>query len=334
MEPPTSSFWEKAPVQNILTSIPRSIPFLNFLFPNSPPSLLENSPKLIPELQFEKDFNHKNSLLHLRRIKPNHVIEYNAFLQKYFYPSNIGYIRSYRPYYFHSQMAKGLIYGLELRKGNHLVGLILCKHAGTLETEQIGLVTDICVHPEYRKDRFANILLEGLYSCSVFDKNIKIHFFEVDSIYLSPGNVPVLNSKIVYGKKQTERKHIIRGEKITNNILEQIYTELKEKDPACIWIEPTSIDALENIYLYSKESFSYVILRVIDELDSENKEGAEVIYFHGPHNEIDEILDSTPFEWFESKTKLSDSWTLKGNTFTYAFHLNYGSPSRRSLYYF
>lgn len=332
---PKQSFWERAPVQNLLTSIPRAIPFVKSFFPNTKPSLIENSHMLYPEYTFEKDFEYKKSYICLRRIKASNVHEYNSFLQKHFYPHSLGYIRSYRSYYFHDEMAKGLLYGLELRfkKTNALIGLILSKCIGKMDSHPVALVTELCVHIEHRKSSLANILLEGLYSCSVFDKSIKIHFFQVDSIYLAPANVPALNSSTVYGRKQLIQKQLIRGEHLSKELLQQIQSKLLINDSDAIMIQPENVHMNSNIIVYAKE-FSFLVLRILPELDSNNKEGAEVLYYMGASDEIDDILDSTPYGWFESSNKISDLWTVKGNTITYAFHLNYGCPSRRNLYYF
>ena len=99
-----------------------------------------------------------------------------------------------------------------------------------------------------------------------------------------------------------------------------------------IWIEPRELQS--SLCQVISSSTCFIILRSLHESDSKRGDGAEILFARGSSEEIDNLITHTPYGWFESSEAFAVSWKQVGNTLTYAFHLKYGVPSQRSLYYF
>jgi hypothetical protein len=240
---------------------------------------------------------------------------------------------------------KGSIYGAEIRSKEHLVGVIIAKNLGPIwftgsnpSCYSSCMVTELCIHPKYRKQGLSNLLLRRLYQYSC-QKQIFIHFFQIDSSKLFP-SFPILNTYPVYGRKgaslrkNTEEWNIVKTP-IDMATLNEIRTSIHMNNKDAI----TCLNKITDDIVLYESSYASVILRILYELDENGKEGAEVLYAQSYISDdplyIEKLLDYLHYAWYESRTAfVSNQWERKGFTSTFAFHLNYGRPAFHGFHYF
>jgi N-acetylglutamate synthase-like GNAT family acetyltransferase len=325
---PYPSFWKDAPKMSISTY------FTSLFQKPKEPELIPPSYGLYPSnpIEYNLELHHTKSVdyLQIRKLTSKDVHTINSFLSDHFYNGSHTSIKhSYSSIYLYESLQTNHIYGLKLILENQLVGLILARHIGRLGAVPTSLVTELCIHPSYRKRGYADILLRTLYSYSVQLHNSKIHFFHIDSIFNAPLIAP-LNTKRVYSRKNTPLSPLCTLQSLTTKHIETVKQSLL-KEPHSLWIQP--VDGTECIKVIETDK-CLIILRNLNEINSLNQEGAEILFTRGNYSDIDEALMHTPYGWFEASHSLGSSWKQVGNTLTYAFHLNYGVPSQRSLLYF
>ena len=216
---------------------------------------------------------------------------------------------------------------------NELIGIVIARKLGKLSFSystnseiEASLVTELCVDKSHRHQGFSNLLLRNLYKTSVNKYNIYVHFFQVDSMQLAPA-IPILDRAVIYGRKINFKKYpeSITSYPITDDLIKRIRYQIynKNKNTIC------GLD--NNLFLTAYQTNDViVVLRELNEVDlTDQGEGAEVIYYEGDKDQVDKLLDSTSYSWFESKESYSNLWKTKGITSTLAFHLSYGYPSSR-----
>jgi hypothetical protein len=325
---PYPSFWKDAPKMSISTY------FTSLFQKPKKPELLPPSYGLYPSNPIEHNIdlhhNNKTDYLEIRKLTSKDVHNINSFLSEHFYNGSHTSIKhSYSSIYLYESLQTNTIYGLKLLLKNQLVGLILARHIGRLGELPISLVTELCIHSSYRKRGYADILLRTLYSYSVHLHDSRIHFFHVDSVFNAPLIAP-LNTKRVYSRTNSPILPLCILQPLTTKHLDIVKKSL---EPHSLWIEPIDTSA-EYIKVIQTETY-LIILRNLNEINSLNQEeGAEILFTRGNYSDIDNALIHTPYGWFEASYPLGPSWKQVGNTLTYAFHLNYGVPSQRSLVYF
>lgn len=340
------SFWNDAPIQTIFNTFMASIPFLKKI----EPSLIPSGPQMDPTYKEEYEnalYLEKNGdeYYSVKKLHPDSVLEYSDFIATYFYESSLKTQKKYELGFLSKMIENGSIYGAEIRSKEQLIGVILGKNLGPIwftasnpSRHSSCIVTELCVHPKYRKQGISNLLLRRLYQYS-FQKQIAIHFFQIDAGKLFP-SFPILNTYPVYGRRgaslrnNTEEWNIVKKEidvKTLNNIRNSIYF----KDKSAI----TCLNKISDDIVLYESSYASVILRNLYELDENRKEGAEVLYAQSYVSDdpsyIEKLLDFLHYSWYESRTPfVSSQWERKGFTSTFAFHLNYGRPSFHGFHYF
>jgi hypothetical protein len=89
-----------------------------------------------------------------------HIPEYCAFLNSYFYPKEANMVLQIPEDHIRNEMQAEVLLGVEVRTDTYeLVGIVFCRRMGKLNTEQAGLITWFCVHPDWRKRGLADYLL-------------------------------------------------------------------------------------------------------------------------------------------------------------------------------
>ena len=330
-------FWKEAPTTSIMNTLIDLIPFSK----NTDPTLIQTS-----LLSSEYTTQYENYLYReqngeeyytLKKLESSKSIEYSTFIYDYFYENKLQIKKKYQSFYISENIKNNILYGVELRvdKTQKLIGILLVKNLGRINfgSHKASLVTELCIHPSYRKQGFPNLLLRRLY-CYSKELDIYIHFFQIDLVYLYP-MIPILSMRNVYGRKRNISLNSEDIELRKSGLTDEIKIRLKQH----YYKETTRpIVALDNpsfdIIVYTSKN-GIIILRDLYELDH-NKYGAEVLYAESYKNkleDIDTILDLTEFEWFESNVAYSSLWKQKGRTSTFGFHLQYGRPAMRNFYY-
>ena len=332
------TFWSAAPCYSLFDSVKSLIPFQNL----NMPYVLPKSEKMPSHPYYEKAlYKEKNGLevFSVESLDTKNVLEYTNFLKDNFYSSNLNIKKVYSFLSFLDALESGILYGVEVRDHTtkKLIGIVIARKLGNLSLSygntsdiQASLVTELCIEVSYRHQGFSNLLLRNLYKSSVNNHKTYVHLFQVDSMQLAPA-IPILDRAAIYGRKATFNKYPepITDYPITDDLIKRIRYQIYNKNK-------NSISALNNkLFLSAYQTMDViVVLRDLNEIDqNDHGEGAEIIYYEGDKNQVDSLLDSTKYAWFESKEKYSELWKVKGITSTLAFHLSYGYPSSRPFVY-
>jgi GNAT superfamily N-acetyltransferase len=318
------SFWSDAPHMTYFQTITSwfSGPRL--------PSVLPMTAKMVPYSSIIRSLDYNGMHLNIQPVSHENVHEYNSFLKRHFYDNDIKFQKNYHTLTLYEMIYSRQIYGMEIRladESNGLIGFTFARKIGEYNSIPISLVMDLCVHQTFRGQGIANILLRYLYSASYnLPKQTLVHLFQIDKITIAPP-IPFISKNIIYGRKVKQVKEFVQRGKFSEEFYQIWKSTQLAKNPQTVWIESSGLD-LTHIYMYSSYS-AKVILRHLYEVDENNTPGAEVLFYQGTN--VDDLLDGTEFGWFESKEKISPQWTAQGITGTYAFHLDYGSPSTRPI---
>jgi len=338
----TQSFWEDAPTTTLTSYLKSYIPFSG----NKEPSIMSNEYLDTKYNEKEEEALYKDKKSYesysVRKLNFDRTFEYINFISDHFYKEDLEVKKTYSLLYLIENIKNNNIYGVEIRddETKKIAGLVLARNLGLLNFNQhrqsnisACLVTELCIHPSYRKRGLTNLLMRRLYKYSV-QRGIYVHLFQVDSTNL-PFIFP-LNKSIVYGRQNSGKK--IDVEKYNINEI-PLSMEIISKIKRYYYLQnPNSIVACSNpqgIHVWQSNNAT-IVLRDLDEFNG-NKEGAELIYAEVYEKEnklehINTILDSTRYGWFE--TGLDDlKWRAKGLTVSFAAHLNSGSPSSRPFIY-
>ena len=330
-------FWKEAPTTSIINTLINLNPFSKTTDPTLIQTSVLSSDYTIDYEKYLYREKYGDEYYTLKKLESSKSVEYSAFIYDYFYENNLRIKKKYQSFYISENIKHTILYGVELRvdKTQKLIGILLVKNLGTINfgSHKASLVTELCIHPSYRKQGFPNLLLRRLY-CYSIRMGIYIHFFQIDLVYLYP-MIPILSMRNVYGRKRNASPNIkdidLRKSGLTDEIkikLKQHY--YKETTRPIVALDNPSFD----IIVYTSKN-GIIVLRDLYELDH-NKYGAEVLYAESYKNnlgDIDSMLDLTEFEWFESNVAYSSLWKQKGRTSTFGFHLQYGRPAMRNFYY-
>ncbi len=145
-----------------------------------------SEPKLIPTTLPTKGYPVGPTGTRAVECSPVHAKEYSQFLMLYFYSQQTqSSLRLEVPAkLFQEHLATKFWIGAEMRDSDtKLVGLVICQHAGSYESNPIGLITWLCVHPEWRHRGVTNCLLRAVYC---FSQPKKIYLWRNDGMLKSP----------------------------------------------------------------------------------------------------------------------------------------------------
>ena len=330
----SQTFWSDAPCYSLFDSVKSLIPFQNL----NQPYVLPKSEKMPSYPYYEKALYKEKSGLEVfsvESLSSKNAKEYADFLKDNFYLSVLNIKKIYSLLPFLDALESETLYGVEVRNNTtkKLIGIVIARKLGNLSYSysnnsniEASLVTELCIEVSYRHQGFSNLLLRNLYKTSVNKYNILVHFFQVDSMQLAPA-IPILDRATIYGRRASFKKYPehINIYPITDSLIQRIKYQIYNKNRNTI----CAID--NNLFLSAYQNDDViVVLRDLNEVDQNDQgEGAEIIYYEGDKNKVDNILDNTHYAWFESKESYSNLWKTKGITSTLAFHLSYGYPSSR-----
>lgn len=277
-------------------------------------------------------------------------VEYSRFLQLYFYPSSTNLELKIPVSILETGLKNDWFIGVEIRdKDNRLIGLIFDLYAGKYKGLEMGLVTWMCVTPEWRSKGIGSELLFALY---FFSQPRKIHWWRNDGFIKSP-LPPFYYEGRIYRRKQFQRT-VISGQKqfqlikssLANwksKIIEQWklknqtgfilddtnfqggFMELWEArispiQTAVLLIQPT-FEKFKN----SQETFCEIIAWAFSKIPNTEYEQAQL---------IEKMLDHLPYIWFECPIHmphLDDSWKYGTSSSWSCISLDYGSPASKPI---
>ena len=336
------SFWEDAPTTSLTSYLKSYIPFSV----NKEPSIINNEEldTRYNENEEEALYKDMNSFEYysVRSLNFERTFEYINFISDNFYKEDLQVKKTYSLLYLMENIKNNNIYGVEIRdhETKKIAGIVLARDLGLLNFNQYRqsnisacLVTELCIHPSYRKRGLTNLLMRRLYKYSV-RRGIYVHLFQIDSInipYIFPLNKTLVYGRQNSGKKIDIEKYNINEIPLTAEFISKIkrYYYLKNPNSIVAFSKP------QGVHVWQSNNAT-IVLRDLDEF-SGNKEGAELVYAEVYEKEnklehINTILDSTRYGWFE--TSLDDlKWKAKGLIVCFAAHLDSGSPSSRPFVY-
>lgn len=137
--------------------------------------------------------------------------EYSLFLQSLFYPQTSGIQLRIPPDYLKTGIQSQHIVGAEIRDTrNTLLGCVFSLYAGEFQDKPMGLVTWMCVVPQWRQKGLGSVLLLALYSYSL---PRRIHWWRNDGWMRSP-IPPLWNERRIVRKKQFKRTVLQRQRQV------------------------------------------------------------------------------------------------------------------------
>jgi hypothetical protein len=147
----------------------------------------QNEPSLLPNLQLSLELPKlDHTLYELARCDSSRVKAYSQFLNQHYYSEEDTQLNLCVPeQVLETQLQLGRWQGLEIkeRSSSKIVGIVLSMYAGSYKSTPMGLITWLCVRPEFRKQGFTNILLRAMYA---MNQPTTIYWWRTDGWLQSP----------------------------------------------------------------------------------------------------------------------------------------------------
>jgi hypothetical protein len=277
--------------------------------------------------------------------------EYIYFIRNYFYNSSTNIELVIPRNILLEGLQRGNIRAIEVRERvhNELIGFVASLYAGNWKGEEMGLITWLCVKPQWRKKGVTNILLRTLYNTG----RINIYWWRNDLNGGAP--IPPVSTEIkILRKKRDTRTSISIQDRST--AIKRVSYEKWKAIYAKKWLEghkegillydpsythgyieawERQITATKSVVVFICPTFE--VKRNTDERYCEvigyMVIGGEMSRYEVGQN-IEVILDKTPYMWFESVStlpRLEDGWLAAGQSKWYVFGLDPGIPVTRNI---
>lgn len=285
--------------------------------------------------------------------KSEYAREYSDFLYKHFYTSSHTVSLYVPPSIFEKELK-----GIELRDvDKRLVGVVFCPYAGLYNSNPVGVITWLCVAPNWRGKGVTNCLLRAIYKHC---QPQQIFLWRNDG-WLKSAVPPIYTDSRMIRKRQAIRtnitisKHMIpvrripltamlrkqwledwlikhpKGLCIDDHTWNTHYTEawerkLKNGKSIIVYLQPTF--ELQKQKTQSNESWAEILGYTILGLNG------SVMSMYEIAQNIEAILDNIPYQWVEaSKTlpHLENGWQAAGTTTWCVFGLDPGIPVMRDV---
>ena len=251
-------FFSAAPVISWMTWIWRKL-----LGVQKEPSLISNSnlPLYLPSM------DHTNFLI--QKCDHQKAKEYSRFLNEYYYISKDTQLNlSIAPELLQSQLRIGRWIGVEIRNRSTqtLVGIVFSLYAGAYQQTPMGLITWLCIKPEYRKQGFTNLLLRAMYA---MNQPTTIYWWRTDGWLQSPCPPVYTQTKIIRRARcnSSENTFIHRHE-----LSDVFVAEWKRQNPGGILLYAKGVtNPLLSIYEYRHSQTEYVMLAFQPTFERENR---------------------------------------------------------------
>jgi hypothetical protein len=281
--------------------------------------------------------------------QPTKSREYSEFLRKYFYSASLPVALCVPPSVFEKELK-----GIELRdKDARLVGVVFCPYAGMYNGNSVGVITWLCVAPSWRGKGVTNCLLRSIYKRC---QPQKYYLWRNDG-WLKSRVPPIYSESRLVRKRQTLRtnitasKHMIPIRRISLGSVRGHWAEFwRAQHPKGLFLDDQAwnthyTEAWER-KLSSTKSIVVFLQPTFEVQRQTNESWAEILGYTvvGPSSltmseyeiaqNIEAILDSTPYQWFEapkSLPHLEQGWQSAGTTTWCIFGLDPGIPVMRDV---
>jgi hypothetical protein len=334
------SFFANAPVLSWTQWLLRQIGFFQLANPSILSSIL--STKL-------EDLPASPTGIQPRKVSWKYAAEYTAFLATHFYPASSQIQLCIPATLLETWLKNGHVHGIEIRSKDlkTLVGLVFSTYAGLFQTQQVGCITWLCVHPSWRRTGMTNCLLRWIYTIgSHVSRNL--YLFRNDG-WLKSIVPPIWSEQRICRKKRRisiQQKDIVRVPYIKWR--SQILNTWTRNNPNGLLFDDTAFDQrLIEVWEQQVAKDRYTILIVqptfevqrttqehwceilawIDSSSSNQTEYEQAFY-------IEHLLDGLPYTWFESPSKMPHldlGWKSGGISNWCAFGIDPGIPVLRPI---
>ena len=279
--------------------------------------------------------------------------EYIQFLRSYFYsaasipvelviPRNIVW----------EGLQRGNIRAIEVRDTarNELIGFVASLYAGQWKGSRTELITWLCVKPQWRKRGITNILLRTIYNTGGLNT---IYWWRNDMGGGSP--VPPISTELKVLRKKRDTRTSITIQDKSNAIKRVPYDKwkgmyvkkwLEEHKEGIVLYDPSYMHGCIEAWERQITATKYVIVFICPTFEIRRNtgerycevigymiDGGEMSHYEIGQN-IEVILDKTPYSWFEAVTtlpRLEDGWNRAGQSKWYVFGLDPGIPVTRDI---
>ena len=204
----------------------------------------------------------------MHRLNPAHAEEYSIFLNRYYYiPKDIQLNLSIPPDVMEKQLREGRWTGVEVRNKykNVIIGLVFSLYAGAYNETPMGLITWLCVKPNFRKQGLTNILLRSIYA---LNQPTTIYWWRTDGWLKSPCPPVYTETRMVRRSKPTtcyaNSIHIVEDTTAFVN-------NWKKANPDSVILYSTTENPLLSIYEYRHSATEYVQVAIQPTFERENR---------------------------------------------------------------
>lgn len=265
----------------------------------------------------------------LQRLSPERAQEYSIFLNRYYYvPKDIQLNLSIPPEILEKQLRNGRWTGVEVRHKfqNNIVGLVFSHYAGAYKETPMGLITWLCVKPNYRKQGLVNTLLRSIYA---MNQPTMIYWWRTDGWLKSPCPPVGTEARMVRRSKLlTGAANVIRSVESVDTFVEQ----WKKSHPSGFILHSANNEnPFLSVYEYRKSATEYVQVAFQPTFERENRISDRTYYeivgwvvSEGlePMNAamyIEALLDEVHLgEWYEAPAAMphldSKGWEAAGTS--------------------
>jgi hypothetical protein len=313
------------------------------------------SPEKIQPNEIQSDFT-GNPLPTVQGLSPNPAIpaktqEYSFFLQTFFYPESINIQLVIPPHFLADKLQSKEIIGIEMRDSSkRLIGCVFDIYAGEFNNTPSGLVTWLCVLPQWRKHGVASAMLLALYTLSL---PRKVHWWRNDGWMRSP-IPPIWNERRILRKKQIRKTNLEGKRQISlvkvspskwhdtcvsqwktqnpdgmvllpiknqpRGLLEVFEAQLTAKYSAAIFVQPTfEIDKITN------ETYCEIVAWAWNPIPPPLYEQAHF---------LESMLEQLPYDWIEAPSimpHLEIAWQNTSQVCWSSICLDPGTPVMRPV---
>lgn len=336
-----SHFFKEASALSWFSWIGRSI------FPGSP-----KDPALLESELIQKPLQPGPNGIYPVKCRADRSDEYSLFLANHFYPPNHKLVLKVPPQLISKGIASNMIVGVEMRDENrNLIGCIFDIYVGSFQGSPMGLVTWMCVAPNWRKKGIGTSLLFALY---YFSKPRKIHWWRNDGWIRSPLPPVWKEDRMVRGSLyyQTDtlmKTNIIPFKSKLAKWKDLLVDQWKQRNPTGILLDDKS-STNTNIFLEVWEAnlrpnLTGVLLlqTTFEENREDSTSWCEIVTWAWStpvKNEyeqaylIESMIDQLPYDYYEAPNAmphLDRGWKYSGSSSWSCIGLDVGNPVSRSV---
>lgn len=268
----------------------------------------------------------------------------SSFLSQFYYDKKHPYSLIVPPKKLLELLACPDTFALSLRdKQGRLVACILEQSMGAYKGTPCGLITWLCVHPQWRKQGLANILY---YAITFHTKGTaRLKWFRNDSLFQSP-IPPIFSQSMMVRAIRGKPSCYVRQEPWTPGTLTTFRRLWTQRHPTGIWIDPPSQIGASFLQLWTFKAQGraiYALVQPTYELETQTlRQTCEIAsYVSEGFNDLyeetqafEQVVDSLPWQLCEAPIEIphiESFWSVRGTSTWSVVGLHPGRPFQRSV---